>query len=742
MFWLRLPRFTSLVVLALGVTLESPGFTAVLPVSPGAADRLVEATSACPAFSWSGTEGAVAYELAVFDVSDADNPLLVLSQRIDGPAFGWTPSRDRCLAPGRLYAWLVRADLERSGLGEWSAPRRFAVPGRPSVEEVDAALELLARWRAARSVVSGSAGSSSPTSVRGEAIATNGEHATAGTEAPIATGVAAIRGEIPDTSGNAYGVLGITSSPQGAGVVARNQSTGPDLILDGDAQGEPDTLLTQSGLDRPSASGATFNFQNSGAGALTLQVDGVAVDTAVTPIDWARLANVPAGFADGVDNDTTYTAGNQLQLLGNQFNVTEGHHSGLDSDTLDGYERSQLQLRVVGACPDGQAMQGVNADGSVACYEVPVPPKITTINDPVNAVSGQTSLAIGTDGFPVISYGASGAWNLVVAKCNDPACAGGDETMTTVDDSANTVAEFSSLAIGADGFPVISYWDRSAGTLKVAKCNDAACAGANETITTVDDPANQVGEYNSLAIGTDGFPVISYYDATADSLKVAKCNNASCTLTTITTVDDPAANVGLYNTSLAIGADGFPVISYWDGSAGALKVVKCNDAACAGGGETITTVDDPTNNVGKYSSLAIGTDGFPVISYYDDTADALKVVKCDDPACAAGGETITTVDDAANLVGLETSLVLGTDGFPVISYYDATAIALKVAKCNDAACAGGDETITTVDDPAAQALAPTSSIALGSDGFPVIGYVAITGSDLKVAKCMNPSCRY
>jgi hypothetical protein len=37
-----------------------------------------------------------------------------------------------------------------------------------------------------------------------------------------------------------------------------------------------------------------------------------------------------------------------------------------------------------------------------------------------------------------------------------------------------------------------------------------------------------VGTYTSLAIGTDGLPVVSYYDASALSLKVAKCKNASC----------------------------------------------------------------------------------------------------------------------------------------------------------------------------------------------------------------------
>jgi len=36
---------------------------------------------------------------------------------------------------------------------------------------------------------------------------------------------------------------------------------------------------------------------------------------------WANLLGVPAGFADNVDNDTTYTAGAGLTLVGTQFNV-------------------------------------------------------------------------------------------------------------------------------------------------------------------------------------------------------------------------------------------------------------------------------------------------------------------------------------------------------------------------------------------------------------------------------------
>jgi hypothetical protein len=77
--------------------------------------------------------------------------------------------------------------------------------------------------------------------------------------------------------------------------------------------------------------------------------------------------------------------------------------------------------------------------------------------------------------------------------------------------------------------PVIAYHNASDNTLRVAKCNDPACSGGDEAITTVDDPANQVGWHNSIAIGSNGLPVIAYLDDTAGALKVVKCNSASCT---------------------------------------------------------------------------------------------------------------------------------------------------------------------------------------------------------------------
>ena len=365
---------------------------------------------------------------------------------------------------------------------------------------------------------------------------------------------------------------------------------------------------------------------------------------------------------------------------------------------------------------------------------------VTVVDDPVNQVGDFTSIAISADGYPVISYRDATAGALKVAKCHDLACAGGNETITVVDDPPGNVS-YTSISIGPDGLPIVAY---NSGTLLVAvKCNDEACAGGGETFTTVDFSDIGLGFYLSMVHGADGFPVMSYYDDDADQLRVAKCNDMACAGEDETiTIVDSAVFSGSY-TSIAIGDDDFPVISYHDLS-GDLKVAKCNDPACAGGDETISVVDAPVGeNVGEHTSIAVGDDGFPVISYYNQTMGELTVAKCNDVACTGGDETISVVDDSVNQAGLYTSIAIADDGLPVISYYAQTFFTdgfLRIAKCNDPACSGGDETITTADDPNSGVVGTHSSIAIGSDGLPVVSYADSLADRLKVLHCGTPNC--
>jgi len=368
--------------------------------------------------------------------------------------------------------------------------------------------------------------------------------------------------------------------------------------------------------------------------------------------------------------------------------------------------------------PDGTVLSSANITPP---SQNPRINSITTV-DSAGDVGASTSITIGTDGLPVISYYDMTNGDLKVARCGNASCSSGN-TITSVDTSGD-VGYFTSITIGTDGLPVISHQERVNGVLTIVKCGNASCSSGDAIISV--DASGYV--YTSIAIGTDGLPVISYYDGTNYNLKVAKCGNASCSSgNTITTVDSALGSLGGY-TSTTIGTDGLPVISYYDGTNTNLKVAKCGNASCSSG-NTITTVDSG-GSVGRYTSITIGTDGLPVISYSDSSSLALKVVKCGNASCSSVN-TITTVDSGGSYG--YTSITIGTDGLPVISYND---INLKVAKCGNASCSSGN-TLTAVDSIGG-GLGYTS-ITIGTDGLPVISYQDYY-FHLKVAKCANQFC--
>jgi hypothetical protein len=380
-------------------------------------------------------------------------------------------------------------------------------------------------------------------------------------------------------------------------------------------------------------------------------------------------------------------------------------------------------LTIPASCFAGQTLQ-VGAGGTVACASTP--PSLSVLANLGLSSLGYAALALPADGLPVISFFDPSTSDLRVAKCGNASCSVGN-TVTTVD-SVGSVGGYNSVVVPPDGLPIISYLDSTNQDLKVAKCGNASCSSGN-TITTVDSVFN-VGFYTSIVVPADGLPVISYSDNTNQDLKVAKCGNASCSSgNTITTVDS-VGNVG-GDTSIAVSADGFPVISYNVFPTG-LKVVKCSSADCVFG-NTITLVDN-VGTPGVGTSIVVPADGRPVISHYSPN---LKVTKCGNASCSSGN-TSTVVDNTITQDGLQSAIAISSDGLPVIAYADGLIGRLKVAKCSNASCSSGT-TITTINsvDNVNRYYVP---MKLSTDGKPVIVVNKTNNFDLLVLKCSDVAC--
>ncbi|MDX1373383.1 MAG: hypothetical protein R3321_12995, partial [Nitrososphaeraceae archaeon] len=98
------------------------------------------------------------------------------------------------------------------------------------------------------------------------------------------------------------------------------------------------------------------------------------------------------------------------------------------------------------------------------------------------------------------------------------------------------------------------------------------------------DSAGDVGQYTSITIGTDGFPVISYEDVSNGDLKFVHCTSVDCSTFDPPIVINPVGGstaAGPLQTGLAVGSDGFPIISHYNRQTNILNVIHCTSIDCS-----------------------------------------------------------------------------------------------------------------------------------------------------------------
>ncbi len=293
------------------------------------------------------------------------------------------------------------------------------------------------------------------------------------------------------------------------------------------------------------------------------------------------------------------------------------------------------------ACLPGEI--GICLDGTCQCL-----PDL-----PIGAMGQYSDLAIG---------GAGGAWvsayneeygDLVVAFVtedgrvptsayafidgvpNGPVVIEGSEVRGGIRAKGDDVGLYTSIAVGSDGEPMVSHYDRSNGSLRFAQKD-------GEFWNTMDvdkgegdaDPGENVGRWSSISVGPDGRPGIAYYALVNEGggvqrteVRFAQASKTHPTLVSdwnlfivdslaVPPPEDPTADppplpegIGLFLTSARM-ANGAPVIAYYDRPNGDLKVVFFDQA----------------NNIWLDPVVADGADGSDVGWYPSIAVDASDVV--------------------------------------------------------------------------------------------------------------------
>jgi hypothetical protein len=261
---------------------------------------------------------------------------------------------------------------------------------------------------------------------------------------------------------------------------------------------------------------------------------------------------------------------------------------------------------------------------------------------------GNTSLVLDRNGNPVITYAVKDGTRstLGLVRCGNANC--DPNGFSGISRRYVDVGLDNALALDTHDYPVISYYDTAHGDLRIAHCNTYDCSERYISRQIVDSAGDVgqynslalVPVRDALGQIKEQRPFISYYDATNGDLKIAYCANANCSSDGFSISNhiqtlDSQGDVGQM-TSLKRARDGSPIISYYDAANQDLKIAYCDPGQslakvptlpCQETQRNVILTIDTVGDAGQNSSLALDANDKPVISYYQATYASLRVIR-------------------------------------------------------------------------------------------------------------------
>jgi len=287
---------------------------------------------------------------------------------------------------------------------------------------------------------------------------------------------------------------------------------------------------------------------------------------------------------------------------------------------------------------------------------------------------------------------------------------------TEIVDATGNVGGFSSIAIDSNNTPVIAYYDATNNDLRFAtKASGVWSTQLVAAVSPSPGPNNHiVGQNLSMKLDANNVAHISHEDFFRSDLLYS--TNASGNW--MTTVADNALQVGL-QTSLDLDSNGRPVVAHLDTALNSLRFSKFNGSTWSSTNPPL----DPPGRTGFHPSLVLDSNDLARIAYFNSSQQLLKLGQQDSlgnwSSAAVGTEN-----------GLYPSLALGADGRPMMSFYNQATDTLKFARFN-----GTTWDIQTIEaiGSASSGVDVKSSLALDANGNPLIAYWSPAGNSLKFA---------